>query len=1017
MQHNVIDTFSAVSASPSFTVSRASILPILDIMARKIIERRNTIPILSNVVIEASPSGELRLTGTDLDLQFSATLSGEIEQPGATTVSAATLRDIVKKSPKGAQIRMKVLADEPSPFNSQKPQARLQICYGKITQYIACLPIDDFPMIEMQSESIAFIAPDSMIAELPMIAPFAMKDGSKYWLQGVALDVVGDAIYCVASDNACQAQASYPLPDGAESLATSTIPSKAIALIQNVAKMTGEYAPIMEISGRHIRVDLGAMVIVSKLIDGEFPAWQNATPSGELSGLLLPELEPRLASGKVEALNKAVGLPLSWSMGDVGGDERAVITCESKPNWQAVLCTTSTPVYPQGYFADGECTVQSDGATYPVAVKSGRIHLSKETVHALCGDDLFDVIEITLPADCAPGQTDRRGYVSKWLYDSGDSKFLTVPADGKVYGEKTAHLRHPVTRAYVDACLSGEVTATPISEAETVVPVSGELAHKDDGGFGKRVDYAASVISTRRETSRAFDSCFENYDGDAVVYALIQRAKKNDKIAANLPHYIAASSLAELAGRFDGMNLVDVARGMRSKAMQNTKETVAVVSAELETPPIGVQCEDDRGFFIVEQATDKAIAHYPDHASAYAAHNKMECKPSFPNAVWPLIWRYMICAAVGLNDCRADLIAKTAQYFADIAALSGDSEIAPPVSGEFEPSCRELPNGDYQTSDKDGNIWLHKPDGSQELVHDESGDAMVKAVTFGKMMRDSADAFAAEFLSPANAPLDNDADDPADNVAQEAEALSCEPEIAPIEAITAQPDAMAALIARIETLEAALLISATTIEAAKIIAPPSGAIEKLEPLPIDPRMLSIARAKQEIAAETPLSVQSKPKRTAAHIRAIMAYLGLRRERVRHSHTDDRCQMYMEMANDLGLEAHNIKIERDQWRASAEKSAADYLDMQKQRDDAQGEVQRMEAFTENETLRADQNASLITKRNKQRRRSVTTAHSFREKANALRNRALAAENALSAVKARSNGWPPAVRSLNVNLKVA
>lgn len=109
----------------------------------------------------------------------------------------------------------------------------------------------------------------------------------------------------------------------------------------------------------------------------------------------------------------------------------------------------------------------------------------------------------------------------------------------------------------------------PIEQPATVEALSDELdapAQKDDGGFRKRVDYAVAVISARRETSRAFDSCFENYDGDAVVYSLIKRAKKNEKLAANLPHYICATSLAELDGRFDGQDIVEVARGMQQRA-------------------------------------------------------------------------------------------------------------------------------------------------------------------------------------------------------------------------------------------------------------------------------------------------------------------------------------------------------------------------------------------------------------------------------------------------------------------
>jgi hypothetical protein len=83
--------------------------------------------------------------------------------------------------------------------------------------------------------------------------------------------------------------------------------------------------------------------------------------------------------------------------------------------------------------------------------------------------------------------------------------------------------------------------------------------------FAGRVNFAALVISQGRPSSRSFDNCFENCDGDAVVAALVRRAEKNERLAANLPKYINASSLAEAKGRFPGQKLAAVAREMRAR--------------------------------------------------------------------------------------------------------------------------------------------------------------------------------------------------------------------------------------------------------------------------------------------------------------------------------------------------------------------------------------------------------------------------------------------------------------------
>lgn len=98
--------------------------------------------------------------------------------------------------------------------------------------------------------------------------------------------------------------------------------------------------------------------------------------------------------------------------------------------------------------------------------------------------------------------------------------------------------------------------------------------------FPARVSYAAAVISAGRRTSRGFDNCFENSDGNAVVAALLRRAEKNPKLAANLPRYINAKSLVDLKGAYAGRNLVDVAREQRAESEARFQAMLAAQDAE-----------------------------------------------------------------------------------------------------------------------------------------------------------------------------------------------------------------------------------------------------------------------------------------------------------------------------------------------------------------------------------------------------------------------------------------------------
>ena len=116
------------------TIERATLLKGLG-HVHSVVERRNTIPILSNVLIEAEEDGGLRLMATDLDLQINETVEANVTEPGATTVPAHTLFDIVRKLPEGSQVEL--IAAE----------GRMQVNAGRARFTLSTLPRDDFPVI------------------------------------------------------------------------------------------------------------------------------------------------------------------------------------------------------------------------------------------------------------------------------------------------------------------------------------------------------------------------------------------------------------------------------------------------------------------------------------------------------------------------------------------------------------------------------------------------------------------------------------------------------------------------------------------------------------------------------------------------------------------------------------------------------------------------------------------------------------------------------------------------------
>ena len=116
------------------TIERATLLKGLS-HVQSVVERRNTIPILSNVLLEATSEGALRMMATDLDLQINESVAAAVDTPGSTTVSAHTLFDIARKLPEGAQVSLTAA------------EGRMAIVAGRARFSLGTLPRDDFPVI------------------------------------------------------------------------------------------------------------------------------------------------------------------------------------------------------------------------------------------------------------------------------------------------------------------------------------------------------------------------------------------------------------------------------------------------------------------------------------------------------------------------------------------------------------------------------------------------------------------------------------------------------------------------------------------------------------------------------------------------------------------------------------------------------------------------------------------------------------------------------------------------------
>ncbi len=257
------------------TVERATLLKCLA-HVQSVVERRNTIPILSNVLIEARTeadgTGKLRLMATDLDLQVVESIDAQIANPGATTVGAHTLFDIARKLPEGAQVELSVVNE------------KMTVTASRYRSNLATLPRDDFPVIAETDLPTIFSLPADDLRRIIDSTRFAIStEETRYYLNGIFVHVITPAggepkLRAVATDGHRLARIELPAPPGAVGMPDVIVPRKCVAELRKLLDEAD--GPVeVSLSASKIRFKLGGAVLTSKLIDGTFPDYSRVIPT------------------------------------------------------------------------------------------------------------------------------------------------------------------------------------------------------------------------------------------------------------------------------------------------------------------------------------------------------------------------------------------------------------------------------------------------------------------------------------------------------------------------------------------------------------------------------------------------------------------------------------------------------------------------------------------------------------------------------------------------------------------
>ena len=299
------------------TVERAELLKSLGHVHR-VVERRNTIPILANVLMRAEKS-TLSLKATDLDLEVIETIAAEVAPGGSTTVPAHMFYEIVRKLPEGSQIVLEASGD----------RAVLAIRAGRSRFTLQTLPESDFPDLAAGDMTHKFTLPAADLKRLIDKTQFAIStEETRYYLNGIYLHIAGTGktatLRAVATDGHRLAQVELPLPDGAAGMPGIIVPRKTVGEVQRLIEDSDAEVAI-ELSQAKIRFTIGDVVLTSKLIDGTFPDYGRVIPTGNDKELEVDKKDFEAAVDRVSTVSsergRAVKLSLTGGQADAVGDQ------------------------------------------------------------------------------------------------------------------------------------------------------------------------------------------------------------------------------------------------------------------------------------------------------------------------------------------------------------------------------------------------------------------------------------------------------------------------------------------------------------------------------------------------------------------------------------------------------------------------------------------------------------------------------------------------------------------------
>ena len=289
-----------------FKADRATLLKALAHI-QSVVEKRNTIPILANVML-AVHDGKLTLTATDMEIAVIESVAANTSRNGSCTAPAATLYEIVRKLPDGAEVEL----DHPG------GEGQLALRSGRYTTSLVVLPTEDFPSMTTGILSSKFALSAQALRGLIDRTRFAIStEETRYYLNGIYIHAAENdgvrVLRAVATDGHRLARVEEPLPEGAGSMPGVIVPRKTVSELR---KLLDEVSGDVDIalSDTRIQFKIATVILTSKLIDGTFPEYERVIPKGNDKVMRVGKKDFSDAVARVAAISSERSRPVKLSL-------------------------------------------------------------------------------------------------------------------------------------------------------------------------------------------------------------------------------------------------------------------------------------------------------------------------------------------------------------------------------------------------------------------------------------------------------------------------------------------------------------------------------------------------------------------------------------------------------------------------------------------------------------------------------------------------------------------------------